>query len=270
MDLKITTIQVDLAWEDKLQNLSKFDEILRGVTDSDIILLPEMFTTAFSMKPAQFAEPLFGDTFQWLTKKSQELNAAIVTSFICVENGQYFNRLIFMKPDGNYFKYDKRHLFTLAGEHLHYMAGEERITIDYKGWRICPLICYDLRFPVWSRNALNFNLNKAGFSKSNTLGYYDVLLYVANWPERRNHAWKSLLMARAIENQCYVAAVNRVGEDGNGVAHSGDTSVIDFAGNILFQQSYTEGVNSTILSRRKLEDFRNKFGFLSDQDAFSI
>jgi omega-amidase len=267
MDLKITTVQADLIWEDKTHNLSKFDNLLRGCSDSDIIVLPEMFTTAFSMKPETLAEPLFGETFKWMTQKARELNAVITGSFICVENQQYFNRLIWMQPDGNYFKYDKRHLFTLAGENTHYTEGSERITIEWKGWRICPLICYDLRFPVWSRNTTHFNLNE---KKTDTKGYYDIVLYVANWPERRSHAWKSLLMARAIENQAYVVGVNRVGSDGNDVTHSGDSSIIDYAGNILFQQSYTEGVHTTILSDRKLTNFRNKFGFLFDQDNFSI
>lgn len=266
MDLKITTVQIDLAWENKEQNLAKLDTILKGLPQTDIIVLPEMFTTAFSMKPAIFAEPMSGHTIQWLTEKAKELNAAIVGSFICVEKGQYFNRLIFMQPDGHYFKYDKRHLFTLAGEDQHYTAGKERITIEWRGWRICPLICYDLRFPVWSRNSKSFNLD----ASENKNEYYDVLLYVANWPERRNQAWKSLLLARAIENQSYTVAVNRIGDDGNGVSHSGDTSIIDYSGNILLQYSYTEGVNTTILSKTKLENFRNKFGFLNDQDIFSV
>lgn len=267
MDLKITTVQADLIWEDKTQNLLKFDNLLRGCTDSDIIVLPEMFTTAFSMKPEKLAEPLFSETFKWMTEKAKELNAVVTGSFICVENQHYFNRLIWMQPDGNYFKYDKRHLFTLADENAHYTEGSERITVEWKGWRICPLICYDLRFPVWSRNTAHFNLNDKNTSAE---GYYDILLYVANWPERRSHAWKTLLLARAIENQAYVVGVNRIGLDGNEVLHSGDSSIIDYAGNILFQQSYTEGVHTTILSDSKLTNFRNKFGFLFDQDSFSI
>ena len=265
MDLKVTTIQVDLAWENKAQNFEKFDTLLKTVGNTDVIILPEMFTTAFSMNPKAFAEPLMGDTFQWLTAKAKEYNAAITGSYICVENGQYFNRLIWMQPDGNYFKYDKRHLFSLAGEHTYYTEGSERITIDWKGWRICPLICYDLRFPVWSRNVPH-----AHFGTPSTEGYYDLLIYVANWPERRNQPWKTLLAARAIENQTYVAAVNRVGFDGNGINHSGDTSVIDYAGEILFRLSNTEGAYTTILSYGKLMDFRNKFGFLADQDAFNL
>ena len=264
--LSITTVQANLSWENKADNLKKFDEMLSEVKNTDVIVLPEMFTTAFSMNPAQFAENLFGDTFNWMTQKAKQFNAAITGSFICTENGKYYNRLILMQPDGNYYKYDKRHLFTLAGENAHYTEGVERVTLEWRGWRICPLICYDLRFPVWSRNALSpaFGGHEA------EARYYDLLIYVANWPERRSNAWKTLSAARAIENQTYVVAVNRVGNDGNGIYHSGDSAIIDFAGAVLFSQAHTEGVHTTILSRSKMIDFRNKFGFLSDQDAFNL
>ena len=264
--LSITTVQADLSWENKVDNLKKFDDMLSQVKNTDVIVLPEMFTTAFSMNPAAFAENLFGAAFNWMTQKAKQLDAAITGSFICLENGKYYNRLIWMQPDGNYFKYDKRHLFTLAGENAHYTEGSERVTLEWRDWRICPLICYDLRFPVWSRNVLTPTFG----GHVEETGYYDILIYVANWPERRSNAWKSLLTARAIENQAYVVGVNRVGNDGNGIYHSGDSAIIDFAGAVLFSQAHTEGVHTTILSRSKITDFRNKFGFLSDQDSFNL
>jgi omega-amidase len=274
MELKITTLQLDLVWENKTQNLHKIDEILRGVGETDVIVLPEMFTTGFSMTPEKWAEPMFGETFNWLKTKALEYDAAITGSFICEEKGQYFNRLIWIQPDGTFYKYDKRHLFSLAGEQHHYKEGIERITIEWRGWQICPLVCYDLRFPVWSRNTPQSQ--NSDFSSQNTEGvqntptYYDVLIYVANWPAIRANAWKSLLVARAIENQSYVIGVNRVGYDGNQIWHSGDSAVIDFKGGIIFETSEKENISTTILNRGDLLKFRNKFGFLNDQDSFKI
>ena len=263
-DLKITTVQTDLIWENKAANFNKINILLKNIGETDLVILPEMFTTGFSMKPELFAENLFGETFNWMRQKAVELNAAITGSFICLENGHYYNRLLWVQPDGNYFKYDKRHRFTLAGEHKHYTEGVSRLTILWREWRICPLICYDLRFPVWSRNWSN-----SPFDDTHT-DYYDLLIYVANWPQRRSHAWKSLLTARAIENQAYVVGVNRIGEDGNGIQHSGDTSIVDYAGELLLQKSHTEGVNTTILSPLKFKEFRDKFGFLNDADDFRL
>jgi omega-amidase len=275
MELKITTLQLDLVWENKAQNIENIHKILRGLPQTDVIVLPEMFTTGFSMTPEKWAESMFGDTFNWMKAKAQEHNAAITGSFICAEKGQYYNRLIWMQPDGIFFKYDKRHLFSLAGEQHHYTQGTERITIEWRGWRICPLVCYDLRFPVWSRNTPNFENNhidpNPNFLSQNTEGpYYDVLIYVANWPAIRANAWKSLLVARAIENQAYVVGVNRVGLDGNNKAHSGDSAVIDYQGGIVFETSEIENISTTILNRGDLLKFRNKFGFLADQDSFKI
>jgi omega-amidase len=264
--MNITTIQADLIWENKAANLQKFDNLLRGVTETDIIVLPEMFTTGFSMNPAAFAEPLMSETFEWMRQKALDFDAAITGSFICVENGKYYNRLLWIQPDGTYFTYDKRHLFTLVRENDHYTEGGSRIIIPWRGWQVCPLICYDLRFPVWSRNVSQSFFDE----KIVKTDYYDLLIYVANWPQRRNHAWKSLLMARAIENQAYVVGVNRVGEDGNGVTHSGDTSVIDYAGEILLSQPHNEGIHTAILSKSKMTEFRHKFGFLNDGDNFKI
>ena len=302
MELKITTLQLDLTWENKTQNLQKIDEILsayeipnqsglRGLPQTDVIVLPEMFTTGFSMTPEKWAEPMFGGTFNWLKIKALQCNAAITGSFICEEEGQYFNRLIWMQPDGTHYHYDKRHLFSLAGEQHHYKAGTKRITIEWRGWRICPLVCYDLRFPVWSRNAPNVendpflspntsflspntvearNPDNFGKGVQNTHSYYDVLIYVANWPAIRANAWKSLLVARAIENQSYVVGVNKVGHDGNEIWHSGDSAVIDFKGGIIFETSEKDNISTTILNRGDLSKFRNKFGFLNDQDSFKI
>jgi omega-amidase len=274
MDLKITTLQLDLVWENKVANFEKIDEILRGSLKTDVIVLPEMFTTGFSMTPEKLAEPMFSETFNWMKAKAFEYDAVITGSFICAENGQYFNRLIWMQPDGVFFKYDKRHRFSLAGENHHYTEGVERITVEWRGWRICPLICYDLRFPVWSRNAPAFQTDDLRKVKNETIQntpyYYDVLIYVANWPAIRAHPWKSLLVARAIENQSYVIGVNRVGLDGNQIAHSGDSAIIDFQGGTIFAITEKEDISTTILNRGDLVKFRNKFGFLEDQDSFKI
>jgi omega-amidase len=274
MDLRVTTIQLDLIWENKSANFEKIDKILRGLPQTDVIVLPEMFTTGFSMAPEKWAESMYSDTHNWLKIKALELGSVITGSFICEENGQYFNRLIWMQPDGIYYTYNKRHLFSLAGEHKHYTEGASRITLEWRGWRICPLICYDLRFPVWSRNKLNFkndcldakNTEGPDFEES----YYDVLIYVANWPAIRAHAWSSLLTARAIENQSYVVGVNRVGYDGNQIWHSGESAIFDYAGKKIFEISEKEDFTTTILNKGKLSEFRNKFGFLRDQDSFKI
>lgn len=271
-ELRITTVQTDLIWENKIENLAKFDELLRGIkrSETDVIVLPEMFTTGFSMNPAAFAETMNDATVFWLKKKAWELDAAITGSFICFENGKYYNRLVWMQPDGTFSIYDKRHRFTLAGEHKYYTEGVERLIVEWRGWRICPLICYDLRFPVWARNGLKEAKGKGQEATSEGLVDYDVLLYVANWPIARSHHWRILSEARAIENQAYVVAVNRVGTDANGYEYRGDSSVIDYAGEILLRRSFTEGVDTTNVSKEKLTNYRKKFGFLADQDAFEI
>jgi predicted amidohydrolase len=260
-DLRITTVQADLVWENKIENLLKFDELLRGIKrgGTDVIVLPEMFTTGFSMKPAEFAETMQDATIFWLKKKAWELDVAITGSFICAENGHFYNRLVWMQPDGKASVYDKRHRFTLAKENEFYTEGAEKLIVEWRGWRICPLICYDLRFPVWARN-----------TKNKDSVDYDILMYVANWPIARSHHWRILTEARAVENQSFVVAVNRVGTDANGYEHRGDTSVVDYAGDILLRRSFTEGVDTTVLSKAKLENYRKKFGFLADQDVFEI
>ena len=206
------------------------------------------------MQPEKLAEPMEGPTVQWLKGKAQQTNAVLTGSFICIDNGDYFNRLVWMQPDGTYFTYDKRHLFSLAKEDQHYSAGQKRLIVEWKGWKIMPLICYDLRFPVWSRNTEE----------------YDLLLYVANWPERRVEAWKSLLTARAIENQCYTIGVNRIGKDGNDIPHTGATSVVDYAGDLIYQVNNREDTFTTNLSLSPQNAFRDKLRFLADRDKFQI
>lgn len=253
--LSITTIQTTLFWEDITANMNQLGDKLSALVGvSDIIILPEMFTTGFSMSPAKFAEAPDGKTLNWLKQQAKKTNAVITGSYIVKENSHYYNRLVWMQPDGTFQTYDKKHLFSLSEEPKHYTAGQQKLIVNYKGWKICPLICYDLRFPVWSRNVEN----------------YDLLIYVANWPEKRAHHWRSLLMARAIENQSYTVGVNRVGQDGNQFYHSGDTSVIDYAGNLLVHTAHVENNTTIQLDYQKQQDFRNRFRFLADKDSFEL
>ena len=213
-----------------------------------------MFSTGFSMAAERLAEDLDGPTMQWLSQQAVRSNAVITGSFIAREEDRFYNRLVWMQPDGSYQVYDKRHLFTLAGEEKTYTAGQKKQMIKYQGWKICPQICYDLRFPVWSRNVED----------------YDLLFYVANFPARRSAAWKALLRARAIENQAYTIGVNMVGSDGNEIYYSGDSSVIDYDGTILYQIAHLEDTFTFTLDRQKLMDFRSKLQFLPDRDQFEI
>lgn len=254
-DLIITLIQADLIWEDSLANHLKFEQLFGEiVTPTDIIILPEMFTTGFSMSPKLLAEPFPGPTSKWLQKYAKELNAAIVGSLIIKENDHFYNRLLWVMPDGEIFHYDKRHLFSLAGEHLEYSAGENQLLITYKGWKIMPLICYDLRFPAWSRNTVD----------------YDLLLYIANFPDRRGFAWRSLLRARAIENQAYTIGLNRVGLDGNNIYYAGDSCVLNFDGHPLAQLPPREIIHHTVLKAKPQQVFREKLAFLNDKDSFEF
>jgi predicted amidohydrolase len=246
---------VDLHWEDKTANFRQFDAKIEAIgTSTDLILLPEMFTTGFSMNAAALAEPMDGLTMEYLAKWATNAQAIVTGSFIAREKGHFFNRLVWMRPDGTYQTYDKRHLFTLADEHLTYTAGTEKLIVDLKGWKICPLICYDLRFPVWSRNTES----------------YDLLLYVANFPAKRSAAWKSLLTARAVENEVYTIGVNRVGTDGKGHYYSGDSRLIDFEGRVLYQLAHLEDCFTAELSYTRQQDFRKRFAFLDDRDHFTI
>jgi omega-amidase len=261
-DLKVTLIQANLHWEDVAANLRMFDEKINAITErTEIIVLPEMFSTGFSMKPEVLAETMDGSAVQWMKKKAAEKNVIITGSLIIEENGQYLNRLIWMQPNGVMGTYDKRHLFGYGGEHEHYLAGDRRLIAQVKGWKICLTVCYDLRFPVWSRNVITPETGAPA---------YDVLINVANWPERRSTAWKTLIQARAIENQCYTIGVNRVGNDGNEIYHSGDSSLIDPLGEILYRKGHEEDIFTTTLERSKLEEIRKNIPFLKDADKFQV
>ncbi|MEO0627247.1 MAG: amidohydrolase [Bacteroidota bacterium] len=255
-NLNISLIQSDIIWQQPDENLKRYEEkiaSLRGRTD--LVILPEMFTTGFSMDAADLAERMNGKSVQWLQEQASKLNAATCASLIIEEAGRYFNRFVFAHPNGGLDTYDKRHLFAMAGEHEHYQAGKKRQVIDYQGWRILPQICYDLRFPVYSRNDLD----------------YDLLVYVANWPDQRAYDWRTLLRARAIENQAYVAAVNRVGDDANGHHYQGNSCVIDPAWrHVLVEMSHTEGVCRQNISAEHLKKARQKLPFLKDRDSFDI
>lgn len=267
-DLKITIIQSSLHWENKEMNLNMFSQKINDITEStDLIILPEMFTTGFSMSPKKFAEPMNGATVSWMQEKAKEKNCVITGSFICEENEKCFNRLVWVNPDGSYSTYDKRHLFRMANEDAHYSAGQKRIIVELKGWKICPMICYDLRFPVWSRN----KLVQGSKEDTNPQYEYDLLIYVANWPEVRSYPWKTLLLARAIENQSYVVGLNRVGNDGNKIYHSGDSAVINARGEIISKTKPQEESTETItLNYSELHAYRKSFPAMLDADAFEI
>lgn len=254
--LRATLVQADLIWENSTANLRHFDQLLQPILkgSTDLIILPEMFTTGFSMDAASLAQPMGGSAHQWMQEKANTLLTAITGSIICQTDQGYFNRLLFVRPHQPTIWYDKRHLFTLAGEHLAYQPGTDRLIAEWKGWRICPLICYDLRFPVWSRNT----------------ELYDLLIYVANWPDKRRNAWMTLLAARAIENQAYCIGVNRVGVDEKGHHYSGDTSMYDFAGNLGTQITRQEALVTLELDYEALHSFREKLNFLADRDHFLI
>lgn len=261
-DLKVTLIQTNLHWENIEENLRMFDEKINAIQErTEIVILPEMFSTGFSMAPERLAQPMDGSAVQWMKKKAAEKNIIITGSLIIEEDGHYVNRLLWMQPNGVYGIYDKRHLFGYAGEHEHYQAGDKRLIAQVKGWKICLNVCYDLRFPVWSRNAI---------SPETGAPEYDVLINVANWPERRSTPWKTLIHARAIENQCYAIGVNRVGNDGNNIYHSGDSSLIDPLGEILYRKSNDEDIFTTTLERSRLDEVRKNFPFLKDADKFQV
>jgi omega-amidase len=262
--LTITTIQADLSWEDKAANLRRFEEKINGIgVPTEIVILPEMFSTGFSMRPEILAEPMDGPTLDWMKKVAGAKKIILTGSLIIREEGNYYNRLIWMLPNGQYGYYDKRHRFAYAGEDEKYTAGEKRLIASVKGWRVNLLVCYDLRFPVWSRQG-------SAREDSSVTPEYDLLVYVANWPERRVHAWKTLLQARAIENQSYTVGVNRVGTDGNNIVYSGDSMIVDPLGEVLYQGSREEAVFTCTLQKEKLEEIRSRFPFWRDADRFEI
>ncbi len=275
MNLKITIIQSELHWENVDKNLAMFTEKIASIKEeTDLIILPEMFTTGFTMNSAQFAETISGKTIQWMKKQAKNKNAAIAGSIIIADEGKYYNQLIWATPDGKIQSYNKRHLFRMAGENQYYSAGTERLIVDWKGWKICPLVCYDLRFPVWSRNTPLPTPPKGESLPSLWEGSgmgYECLIYVANWPEARKEPWSKLLEARAIENQVYVVGVNRVGVDGKQMIYSGNSAVIDPKGNVMCNIPEHQNFIQTIeLNRQELEDFREKFPVGLDGDDFEI
>ena len=256
--LTITIIQTNLFWEDKAANLKMLQQKIEAIKErTEVVILPEMFSTGFSMKPEGLAETMDGNTIQWMKDVSAKNKIILTGSIIIEENGNYYNRLIWMLPNGQFGKYDKRHLFAFAGEHEHYSAGNKRLIASVKGWKINLQICYDLRFPVWARQ-----------SPVESDMRYDVLINVANWPQNRSTAWNTLLQARAIENQCFVVGVNRVGEDGNQNIYQGDSLLIDPLGEILIHKPLVECVTTFTLSKKTVTDVRGRFPFLNDADSF--
>ncbi len=255
-DLTISLVQSSLFWQDTEANRKHLAKKINAISqNTDLIILPEMFTTGFSMNAALLAESMDGTTLRWMQDLAIQKDAVIVGSLIIQDHDLYYNRLIWMRPDGSLDFYDKRHLFAMAGEHNVYTAGSQRLIVTLHGWRICPMICYDLRFPVWSRNS----------------DFYDLLIYIANWPDRRSYDWNTLLKARAIENQSYVAAVNRVGVDDLGHQYNGDSCVIDPGWNkVLYHKSHTEDTHTITLSKEHLVKVRKRLPFLQDQDPFTI
>jgi omega-amidase len=262
--LTLTIIQTDLHWEDKKANLVLLEKKISNIREkTEVVLLPEMFSTGFSMKPETLAETMDGETVNWMKRIAAEKRIILAGCVIIGENNQngrtYYNRLIWMLPTGQYGTYDKRHLFAFAEEDEHYTPGAKRLIASVKGWKINLLVCYDLRFPVWARQA-----------SLDGQPEYDLLVCVANWPEKRVHAWKTLLQARAIENQCYVIGVNRVGDDGKGIHYSGESMVVDPMGEVLYHKKDEEDIFTITLDKGHLETVREKFPFWKDADKFSI
>ena len=261
-DLKVTIIQSDLHWEDIGANLAMFEEKIWQIGEqTDVIVLPEMFTTGFSMNASKLAEHMNMRTFKWMKQMADQTGALILGSFIASVHDRFYNRLLWMEPGGNFKTYDKRHLFRMAEEHKTYSQGESLLIGHWKGWRICPLICYDLRFPVWSRNRWNPSLKKAS---------YDLLVYVANWPMVRSSAWETLLKARAIENLSYTVGVNRVGLDGKGIEYNGHSVFIGPKGDSFFSVEGVEAIKTLTLNAHALQSYRDKFPALLDADDFTI
>jgi predicted amidohydrolase len=254
--LKITTFQSYLFWENIDKNLQNLGLRLSSIREkTDLIILPEMFSTGFSMNPSKLAEEMGGKTMQWMLEQARRFDCVVTGSIIIKEENKNYNRLIWMRPDGTYEYYDKRHLFGLGEEDQHYTAGIKKLFVELKGWKICPVICYDLRFPVWLRN---------------TNQDYDMLLIVANWPERRSLHWRSLIPARAIENQAFVVAVNRVGHDGNEVYHSGDSMCIDPNGKVIYYKPNDEDLYTFSINKEDVTEARASFPFLKDGDSFKL
>lgn len=258
--LTITGIQTNLEWENKAANLEMFERKIKTVKGkSEIVLLPEMFSTGFSMNPNEHAETMEGESVQWMKRISVENKLILAGSLIIKEGPDFYNRLVWMMPNGSYGYYDKRHLFAYAQEDQHYQAGSKRLIASAQGWKINLLVCYDLRFPVWARQQLQEGIPE-----------YDLLVYVANWPERRINAWNTLLQARAIENQCYVIGINRTGTDGNNIYYSGESMAVNAMGEILYHNKDQEDVFTVTLEKKHLNAVREKLPFWKDADHFVI
>lgn len=253
--MKIALFQTSLAWEDSASNRTFIEEYFMGEDASfDLFVLPEMFSSGFTMNPQNVAETMNGETISWMKSLALKKDCAICGSLVILDNNNFYNRFIFVHPNGEIDYYDKRHLFSLAGEEKVYTKGTSKVIIAYKGWRICPQICYDLRFPAFSRNQEN----------------YDLLLFVANWPKVRIQAWDALLKARAIENLCYTIGVNRVGFDANNHEYNGHSQVLDELGNIVLNATDDLGVFITDLDKNKMIETRQKLNFLNDKDNFEL
>lgn len=254
-DLTVTLIQTTLDWQDAAANRTRFADLIAGIDGStDLIVLPEMFTTGFTMNSVSQAETMHGETLAWMSRMARDRNTTLCGSLIIADDSRYTNRLIWMPPNAPPAVYDKRHLFRMAGEHEHFTPGRGRLIVRLGDWRVCPLVCYDLRFPVFSRGVDEF----------------DLLLYVANWPAPRRSAWRTLLPARAVENLCYAAGVNRIGTDGNAVAYAGDSMIVDYFGNSIVDCDDREHVVTTRLDAAALLRYRKKFPAHLDADRFRI
>lgn len=253
--MKVALIQAPLIWENPQANRTYFEEKINSIPqETDLVVLPEMFATGFTMNPKDVAETMDGETISGLRHLAKSKQTAITGSLVIVEEENYYNRLVFIFPSGEIQYYDKRHLFSLAGEEKIYTSGTKKLVIEYKDWKICPLICYDLRFPVFSRNTEE----------------YDLLLYVANWPKPRTNAWDILLKARSVENMCYTIGVNRIGFDENGHEYVGHSQIVDFLGNAILEPQESEGIFAVVLDKKPMLEAREKFGFLNDRDSFAI
>jgi predicted amidohydrolase len=253
--MKVALIQASLVWENPSANRNHLESEINTISSAvDLIVLPEMFTTGFTMNPSTIAETMQGETVLWMQSLAKAKNAAITGSVVIEENANYYNRMLFVFPSGEIQHYDKRHLFTLAGEDKVYTRGIQKLIVDYLGWKICPFVCYDLRFPVFSRNTDD----------------YDLLIYVASWPKTRINAWDTLIKARAIENMSYAIGVNRVGEDDNGYEYTGHSQLVDYLGDYLIEPKHNEGILLATLDKSKMLEVRKKLDFLSDKDIFDI
>jgi len=271
--MKVTIIQTNLLWEDSEKNISHFNHLINSISEkTDLIVLPEMFTTGFTMNPEKFAEKANGETLTWLKQKAKQKKCAITGSVAIKDKNKFYNRLFWVEANGELKVYNKRHLFRMAKEDKHYTAGNKKIITEIKDWKICPLVCYDLRFPVWSRNKFKSQNSKVKSQNvKEGVWDYDVLVFVANWPAVRSYPWKQLLIARAIENQCYVIGVNRIGKDGNNIDHSGDSMIINPRGEIIsLTKANEESIETIELNRNYLEEFRKIFPVGFDADKFKL